>query len=85
MEYPKKLYIDDSLRKTNIKFRTFFTKFFYSKTKTFAKNAWENAGLDLNKLFLGTGIYIEDVSDTTKSFAHLIKVTVPPKPSESTT
>ena len=83
----KKLFIDDSLRKTNVKFRTFFTGFFDSKTKTFTKESWEKAGLDLmvdevNKLFLGTGIYIEDVSDTTKSYAHLIKVTVPPKPAE---
>ena len=85
----KKLFIDDSLRKTNVKFRTFFTGFFDSKTKTFTKESWDKAGLDLmvdevNKRFLGTGIYIEDVSDTTKSYAHLIKVTIPPKPIEST-
>ena len=85
----KKLYIDDSLRKTNVKFRTFFTGFFDSNTKTFTKEPWQKAGLDLmvdevNKLFLDTGIYIEDVSDTNKSYAHVIKLTIPPKPLEST-
>jgi len=85
----KKLFIDDSLRKTNVKFKTFFTGFFDFKSKSFSKDSWDKAGIDLmvdevNKLFLDTGIFIEDVSDINKSYAHLIKVTVPPKPTQNT-
>jgi len=84
----KKINIDDSLKKTNIKCKTFFTGYYNSTTKTFSYDQWKAAGIGLmveevNKLFLSTGIFIQDVSDKNKSFAHVLLVTVPPKPTTS--
>lgn len=72
---------------TNIKIKTFFTGFWNPYEKTFNSDIFNKCNLDLmlvelNKHFLdnNTGIYLTDISNSEKSFNHVILVTVQPKP-----
>ena len=81
----KAVIIDFSKFKTKYSFRTFFTGFYDRTHKTYDKYLWDKAGIGLmtdevNKLFFGTGIYIKDISDSSISSNHVIKVYIPPKP-----
>lgn len=72
---------------TNIKIKTFFTGFWNPYEKTFNTDIFTKCNLDLmlealNKKFLdkNTGIHLTDISNSEKSFNHVILVTIQPKP-----
>lgn len=71
-------------QKTNLKINTFWYGFYNSYNKKSDKSAWDELNIplmleQLNNKFNEFGICFTDISDRTKSFNQVIKVTIIPK------
>lgn len=74
-----------SAKKTSVKPKTFFTGFWQTSSRTYNLNPFHEAGISLmideiNVYLADSDIVLKDISDPSKSFKHVIEITIPPKP-----